>query len=85
MTCELENKEPLTVEETQAFTGLSRNYLYYLVREHKIPYYKPFGRRIYFKRSEPEAFLFQNRHATDRELSDETDKILWENQKKKKT
>jgi excisionase family DNA binding protein len=81
---ELENKEPLTLKEAQAFTGLSRSALYHLIDKYKIPYYKPFGRRIYFKRSELEAFLFQNRHATDREISDAADKILWENQKKRK-
>jgi excisionase family DNA binding protein len=81
---ELNNKEPLTLEEAQVFTGLSRSALYHLVNKYKIPCYKPFGRRIYFRRSELEAFLFRNRHATNQEISDETNKILWENQKKKK-
>jgi excisionase family DNA binding protein len=77
-------KEPLTVEEAQAFAGLSRSYLYQLMYEHKIPYYKPSGNKICFKRSEPEAFPFRNGHATDREISDGADKILYENQKKRK-
>jgi hypothetical protein len=72
---ELIDKEPLTLKEAAAFTGLSKK---------KIPYYKPFGRKIYFKRSELETFLFSNRHATNQEISDMADELLNKNAKERR-
>ena len=61
------NKKALTVEEAAAFMGLSKNYIYKLVHQRKIPCYKPLNGRVYFKPDELEAFLFRNRQAADYE------------------
>ena len=54
-------KEMLTQTETAQYLGVSTSYLYKLTMEGKIPYYKPLGKMNYFKRTEVEAWLQQNR------------------------
>lgn len=34
------------------FLGVSVNFLYKLTSSHRIPYYKPCGKRIFFRKSE---------------------------------
>ncbi|MBR5278583.1 MAG: helix-turn-helix domain-containing protein [Clostridia bacterium] len=56
--------EMLTTQEAAAFLGLTVGYLYKLTMQKKIPYYKPFGNRCYFKRDELAQILQSNRIAT---------------------
>ena len=56
--------EMLTTREAADFLGLSVGYLYKLTMQKKIPYYKPFGNRFYFKRAELAELLQSNRIAT---------------------
>lgn len=56
--------EMLTTQEAAAFLGLTVGYLYKLTMQKKIPYYKPFGNRCYFKRYELAQILQSNRIAT---------------------
>ncbi len=56
--------EMLTTQEAAAFLGLTVGYLYKLTMRKKIPYYKPFGNRCYFKRDELAQILQSNRIAT---------------------
>ena len=56
--------EMLTTQEAAAFLGLTAGYLYKLTMQKKIPYYKPFGNRCYFKRDELAQILQSNRIAT---------------------
>ena len=56
--------EMLTTKEAAEFLGLSVGYLYKLTMQKKIPYYKPFGNRCYFKRDELAQILQSNRIAT---------------------
>ena len=60
-------KAGLNIEEASLFTGLAKNYLYKLVHQKKIPFYKPLGGRLFFKREELEAFLFRNRQGVNEE------------------
>lgn len=71
-------KEPLTVEEAAAFTGMAVGTLYNLVHQTDIAFYKPFGEKgkTYFKRSELESFLFRNRTPANYEVSGEADALL---------
>lgn len=50
--------------------GIELSYLYKLVHERKIPYYKPFGLRgrTYFMEQELLDYLVRNRQATDEEM-----------------
>ncbi len=59
----LQVKEALSMDDVCAFTGLSKSYVYRLVCEHKIPFYKSDGGgRTYFKKSEIEAWLLANKY-----------------------
>ena len=60
-------KEVLTLDECIAFTGLSRDHLYRLTSKRLIPFYKPMGGHIYFKKSELENWLLQGRKETQAE------------------
>lgn len=64
------NKNILNFKEACELTGLSKQYMYTLTLKRKIPYYKPFGKLLYFKREELENALLQNRVST----ADEIDK-----------
>lgn len=60
-------KNVLTLEDVALLTGLSKSHLYKLTCTHQIPYYKPNGKQIYFDRGEVEAWMKQNRVATQQE------------------
>ena len=62
-------KVAFTVDEAAAFLNLSKNYVYKLVSQKKIPCYKPMAGRVFFKPSELEAFLFRNRQSADYETA----------------
>ena len=63
----MQTQKALSVDEAATFTGLSKNYLYKLVHQKKIPYYKPMGGRVFFKQEELENFIFRNRQSADYE------------------
>ncbi|MCL2008556.1 MAG: helix-turn-helix domain-containing protein [Treponema sp.] len=60
-------KVVLTVDEAAQFLKLKKSYIYKLIGNKKIPFYRPGGRRIYFKPSDLEAYVFRNRQAADYE------------------
>lgn len=60
-------KPVLNFEEAVAFTGLSKGHLYRLTSEKQIPYYKK-CRKLYFKKSELEAWLLERRVPTQDEI-----------------
>lgn len=62
-------KEVLTLDECSAYTGYSKNHLYRLTSQRVIPFYKPMGGTIYFRKREIEDWLLQNRQATNAEIS----------------
>ncbi len=58
----------LTVDDLALLAGVSKRTVYRLTGDHKIPYYKPNGKDIYFDRAEVESWLLKNRIATNEEL-----------------
>ena len=62
-------KEVLTIDECAVFTGYLKDYLYRLTSQRRIPFYKPMGGAIYFRKSEIEDWLLQNRQSTEAEIS----------------
>jgi excisionase family DNA binding protein len=64
----LSAKNMLTFEDVLLLTGLSKSYLYKLTCKHAIPFYRPNGKQVYFDKKEIEAWLRQNRIATESEL-----------------
>jgi excisionase family DNA binding protein len=69
-------KEALTVEEASEYTGIGSGTLYVLIHERRIPFYKPLGKKAYFKRAELEAFMFRNKQSADYELHEAADAKL---------
>jgi excisionase family DNA binding protein len=64
----LNTKTVLTFDEAAIYTGLSKSYLYKLTSNRGVPCYKPGGKILYFNRAELDAWMMQNRRATDAEL-----------------
>lgn len=69
-------QEVMTAEEAAAFLDISISYIYKLTSRRKIPYYKPEGKRLYFKRSELAEWALSNKILTDEEIEAQTDAWL---------
>jgi len=66
----LTSKTVLNLEEVLLYTGLSKSYMYKLTSTGGIPCYKPQGKHIFFKKSEVEDWLLQNKKITTKELDE---------------
>lgn len=64
------SKTFLTITEVSNYTGFSTNYLYQLVHNRVIPFYKP-GRKLFFKQSEIDAWISNSRQKTIEEIKKE--------------
>jgi len=64
------------VQEASAFTGYTPRYLYKLTSEKRIPFYKPLGGRVVFKKADLEGFMSRGRVKADYELAAEADARL---------
>jgi len=65
----MQTQKVFSVDDAVAFTGLSKNYIYKLIYQKKIPFYKPMGGRVFFRQEELEGFIFRNRQNADYEKS----------------
>lgn len=72
----IHTKEVLNFIETCQFLELSQSHLYKLTSASTIPYYKPNGKKIYFKREELNKWLLRNRTATISEIETEAANYL---------
>lgn len=66
-----EAKNILTLEEVAEYTHFSKSYVYKLTSKGDIPYYKPNGKQLYFKRTEIDEWLLTNRNKTNQEIERE--------------
>lgn len=60
-------KPILDLDEAVLFTGFSKGHLYRLTSERQIPHYKK-NRKLYFKKTELEAWLLEEKVLTNAEL-----------------
>ena len=65
----LPSKEILNLTEAAAYAGISKSYMYKLTSARQIPFYRPASKLIFFKRTELEAWLLQNRLSTTMEMA----------------
>ncbi len=65
---ELLQKEILTPAELAEYTGFSKSYIYKLTHLREIPFYCPRGKLIFFKRSEIDNWLLQNKRHSRKEI-----------------
>lgn len=54
-------KEILTLSEACDFAGISKSQMYKLTSTNRIPFYRPMGKLIYFKREELLDWLLSNK------------------------
>ena len=74
------NKDVLTLEEACSFCGISKSYMYKLTSAQ--PHFKPRDRLIYFKKSDLESWLLQNRVSTRKEIESQATLHIIKNKKK---
>ena len=60
-------KAILDLDEAVLFTGFSKGHLYRLTSERQIPHYKK-NRKLYFKKTELEAWLLEEKVLTNAEI-----------------
>lgn len=65
-------KEVLNFHEAAAYMELSHSHLYKMTSSDEIPFYKPNGKKLYFKRAELDSWLLRNRSTTTEELLEQT-------------
>lgn len=61
--------KPLNVDETAAYIDTSKFHVYKLTSARRIPYYRPTGKQLFFRKSDLDAYLLRNR----REAADEVE------------
>lgn len=66
----------MTIDDLSDYTGLSKTFIYKLTSSLKIPFYKPTGKCIYFKRSELDSWLLRNRHMSYDEIELKADECI---------
>lgn len=69
-------KEILTLNELAEYTGFSKSHIYKLTHRNEIPHYKPSGKVIFFKLSEINEWLLQNRIASNSEIEQQAGEYL---------
>ena len=62
-------KPILTFDEGCMYTGLSKSYMYKHTSNGNIPFFKPEGRKIYFKREDLENWMLRNRQSSNDEIN----------------
>jgi len=62
------NTEIMTVEQVAQMLGRSKNTIYMMVFQKRIPHYKPNRKSLYFKKAEIEAWAFLQRIPTQDEI-----------------
>ncbi len=67
----LSSKEILTLEEAVTYLQLSKSYLYKLTHRKEIPFYKPSGKLIFFKKSELDQWIVSTRESSCKEVSED--------------
>lgn len=77
------SKEVLTLEEASDFLSLSKSAIYKLTSKKEIPYYNPGGKKIFFKRTELENWVFASKSVSVDEVDDEISSYLSRTQKSK--
>lgn len=64
------NKEILSVEELEKYTGFKKSYIYHLVHFSKIPYSKPNGKYLFFQKSEIDEWLLKNKSLSNDQIQE---------------
>lgn len=74
-------KPVLTFEEACIYCGISSSSMYKHTSANRIPYYKPEGKTIYFKREDLHKFMLRNRQSTQLEKVEKANSYSFKNKK----
>lgn len=74
-------KEVLTLEEVAEYLQLSKSCLYKMTSNKEIPYYVPGGKKIYFRRSEIDNWVFNSKVIPSIEFGVDVENYLGRNKK----
>jgi len=77
----LSQKNVFTFDEACKFTGLSRSKMYKHTSLNTVPFSKPFGKLVYFDRTELEKWMLQNPICTSNEIETQAQKYCMSNKK----
>lgn len=69
------SKDVLTIDDVAMLTGFKKSTLYKMTFSHRLPFYKPNGKTIFFKRSEITDWLLQNRRKSVSEIDSDALRI----------
>ena len=69
-------KDYLDIKETSKYIRLSESALYKMTSRNEIPFYKPGGKKIFFKRSELHNWIESGKMESDNELEDNIENYL---------
>jgi excisionase family DNA binding protein len=72
----IHQKEVLNFNEACQYLELSQSHLYKLTSAANIPFYKPNGKKLYFKREELENWLLRNRSTSSDEIVQSADDLI---------
>lgn len=78
----LRQKELLTLDEAEQYTGLTKSYLYKLTSNKVIPHFKPNGKMIYIKREVLDEWMMSNPVASETELNSKAQAYCTKNKRK---
>ncbi|MBR2236393.1 MAG: helix-turn-helix domain-containing protein [Prevotella sp.] len=67
----LRSKDVLTIEECAMLIGTTSGNLYRMTSDRTIPFYKPMGGKVYFRKEEIERWMLRNRQPTKDEVASE--------------
>jgi excisionase family DNA binding protein len=56
-----QNEKPLNLKDAAKYLNISISYLYQLTSSKQITFYKPHRKKIYFQKSDLNAWLFKNK------------------------
>lgn len=67
----------ITIQQAAKMLGITVNGVYRLTHLKKIPYYRPTGKRVYFKIEDINGYLSSNRVQSEQEQNNETIKAAF--------
>ena len=62
------SEKPMTLDEAAAYLHVSKSHTYQLTSKGLVAHFKPAGKKIFFKKSDLDAYLLRNRRSSELEL-----------------
>lgn len=72
----LDQKDIITIKEFSELFGFQKGYVYKLIHQGKVKYYKPYGKKVFFKLSEVMEHFEKSKVFDYNEISREVNKHM---------